>query len=137
MSLRLFVIFITYSNKSTKIIYLTSIDLYLITVITDSQLYRFQVNALLMFDAVTVYAKALRGIGGTKAIMAEPNNCANRSATGWSHGFRLINFMRVVSLQYTLGLANKVNVGKSNNRFRLEKRNEMKNYQFVERFPFF
>lgn len=50
-----------------------------------------------MFDAVTVYAKALRGIGGTKAIKAEPNSCANRTSTGWSHGFSLINFMRVVS----------------------------------------
>lgn len=50
-----------------------------------------------MFDAVTVYAKALRGIGGTNAVKAEPNTCANRSSTGWSHGFSLINFMRVVS----------------------------------------
>lgn len=81
-----------------SIIYLTSIDLYLITVTTNCLHYCFQVNALLMFDAVTVYAKALRGIGGTKAIMAEPNDCANRSATGWSRGFSLINFMRVVSL---------------------------------------
>jgi len=56
-----------------------------------------QVNALLMFDAVNVYAKALRGIGGTKAVKAEPNSCANRSSTGWSSGFSLINFMRVVS----------------------------------------
>jgi len=50
-----------------------------------------------MFDAVNVYARALRGIGGTKAIKAEPNSCANRSITGWSSGFSLINFMRVVS----------------------------------------
>lgn len=50
-----------------------------------------------MFDAVTVYAEALHGIGGTKAVKAEPNSCANRSSTSWSHGFRLINFMRVVS----------------------------------------
>jgi len=51
-----------------------------------------------MFDAVTVYAKALRGIGGTMAIKAEPNSCANRSRAGWSDGFGLINFMKVVSL---------------------------------------
>jgi len=50
-----------------------------------------------MFDAVNVYAKALRGIGGTKVIKAESNSCANRSSTGWSSGFSLINFMRVVS----------------------------------------
>jgi len=59
-----------------------------------------QVNALLMFDAVNVYAKALRGIGGTKAIKAEPNSCTNLSSTGWSSGFALINFMRVVSHYY-------------------------------------
>lgn len=49
-----------------------------------------------MFDAVSVYARALRGIGGTKAVKAEPNSCANISSTGWSSGFGLINFMKVV-----------------------------------------
>lgn len=60
-----------------------------------------QVHALLMFDAVNVYAKALRGIGGSKSIKAEPNSCANRSTTGWSSGFRLINYMRIVSNCFT------------------------------------
>lgn len=49
-----------------------------------------------MFDAVKVYAEALRGIGGTKSIKAEPNSCTNRSSTGWSNGFGFINFMKVV-----------------------------------------
>lgn len=68
---------------------------YLILYLTTSK--HNQVNALLMFDAVNVYAKALRGIGGTKVIKTESNSCANRSSTGWSSGFGLINFMRVVS----------------------------------------
>lgn len=50
-----------------------------------------------MFDAVNVYAQALRGIGGSKAIKAEPNSCTNRSSTGWTSGFGLINFMKIVS----------------------------------------
>jgi hypothetical protein len=56
------------------------------------------VDALLMFDAVNVYAKALRGIGGTKTIKAEPNSCSNRSSASWSYGYGLINYMRVVSV---------------------------------------
>lgn len=50
-----------------------------------------------MFDAVNAYAQALRGIGGSKKIKVESNSCTNRSNTGWSSGFGLINFMKIVS----------------------------------------
>lgn len=56
----------------------------------------FQVNALLMFDAVNMYAQALHGVGGTKTIKTQSNSCTNRSSTSWSEGFKLINFIRVV-----------------------------------------
>lgn len=76
-----------------KIIY----TIYLVRSKLNELVKHFQVNALLMFDAVNMYAQTLRGLGGTKIIHAEPNSCANRSISGWSSGFGLINFMRVVS----------------------------------------
>ncbi|XP_050427758.1 glutamate receptor ionotropic, kainate 2-like [Adelges cooleyi] len=62
------------------------------------------VNALLLYDAVNVYAKALHGLGGTNAIKAEPNSCLDRNMTGWSSGYGLINFMRVVETEGLTGI---------------------------------
>jgi len=97
-----------FKAENITVIYLyIHLSLLLTTYIVNGNVYEIsrcsKVHALLMFDAVNVYAKALRGIGGTKSIKAEPNSCANRSTTGWSSGFRLVNYMRVVSRLKIIG----------------------------------
>jgi len=57
---------------------------------------KLTVNAILIYDAVNVYAKALKGLGMTNKIITEPLQCTNSPFIPWSNGFKLINFMRVV-----------------------------------------
>lgn len=61
------------------------------------QVDQLTVDAILMYDAVNVYANALKGLYMTSKIIAEPLQCMNSPFVSWSHGFKLINFMRVVS----------------------------------------
>lgn len=61
---------------------------------------KLTVKAILIYDAVNVFAKALQGLSANN-ITAERLQCTNSPFTSWSHGFKLINFMRVVSY-YTL-----------------------------------
>lgn len=65
--------------------------------IAPLQAYKLTVNAILIYDAVNVYAKALEGLGKTK-VVAESLQCMNSPFISWSNGFKLINFMRVVSI---------------------------------------
>lgn len=67
--------------------------------IAPLQAHKLTVNAILIYDAVNVYAKALEGLGKTK-VVAEPLQCMNSPFISWSNGFKLIHFMRVVSLSY-------------------------------------
>lgn len=57
---------------------------------------KLTVNSILIYDAVNVYAKALKGLGMTNKIITEPLQCKNSPFIPWSNGFKLINFMRVV-----------------------------------------
>lgn len=58
---------------------------------------KLTVNAILIYDAVNVFAKALKGLGMTNKIITQPLKCMNAPFIPWSNGFKLINFMRVVS----------------------------------------
>lgn len=59
---------------------------------------KLTVNAILIYDALNVFAKALKGLGMTNKIITEPLQCMNSPFIPWSNGFKLINFMRVVSI---------------------------------------
>lgn len=61
---------------------------------------KLTVNAILLYDAVNVYAKALESLGTAKKITAQPLQCMNSPFTSWSNGFRLINFLRVVRTRF-------------------------------------
>lgn len=61
---------------------------------------KLTVNAMLIYDAVNVYARALKSIGTINKIVAEPLQCMNSPFTSWTNGFKLINFMRVVSISF-------------------------------------
>lgn len=63
--------------------------------IAPLQASKLTVNAILMYDAVNVYAKALEGLGKTNVI-AKSLQCMISPFVPWSNGFKLINFMRVV-----------------------------------------
>lgn len=58
------------------------------------------VSAMLMHDAVNVYARTVKGLGTSGKITAERLQCASAPFTPWSGGFKLMNFMRVVSIYY-------------------------------------
>lgn len=58
---------------------------------------KLTVKAILIYDAVNVFAKALQGLS-VNNITAEHLQCTNSPFISWSHGFKLINFMRVVSV---------------------------------------
>lgn len=58
---------------------------------------KLTVSSILMYDAVHVFANALKGLYMTSKIVAEPLQCMNSPFIPWSNGFKLINFMRVVS----------------------------------------
>ncbi|XP_050427756.1 glutamate receptor ionotropic, kainate 2-like isoform X3 [Adelges cooleyi] len=55
-------------------------------------------NAILIYDAVNMLAKALHGIGGTSKITADSLQCQNAPFTSWSKGFELINYMKVLEM---------------------------------------
>jgi len=59
---------------------------------------KLTVNAILIYDAVNVFAKALKGLSMTNEIVTEPLKCMNSPFIPWSNGFKLINFMRVVCI---------------------------------------
>lgn len=59
---------------------------------------KLTVNAILLYDAVNVFAKAMESLGTINKITAQPLQCMNSPFTSWSNGFRVINFLRVVSL---------------------------------------
>lgn len=59
---------------------------------------KLTVNSILIYDAVNVFAKALKGLGMINKIITEPLQCKNSPFIPWSNGFKLINFMRVVSM---------------------------------------
>lgn len=61
---------------------------------------KLTVNAMLIYDAVNVYARALNGTGKINKIMAEPLQCMNSPFTSWTNGYKLINYMRVVSIPF-------------------------------------
>lgn len=56
------------------------------------------VNSILIYDAVNTYARALRGLSTTNKIVAQSLQCMDSPFTTWSDGFKLINYMRVVSI---------------------------------------
>lgn len=59
---------------------------------------KLTVNAILIYDAVNVYAKALKGLSMKNEFITEPLQCMNSPFIPWSNGFKLINFMRVVRI---------------------------------------
>eukprot|EP00102_Acyrthosiphon_pisum_P020555 XP_016657765.1 PREDICTED: glutamate receptor ionotropic, kainate 1 [Acyrthosiphon pisum] len=65
---------------------------------------KLTVNAILIYDAVNVYAKALKGLGMTNKIITEPLQCTDSPFIPWSNGFKLINFMRVIETEGLTGL---------------------------------
>lgn len=58
---------------------------------------KLTVNSVLIYDAIHVFVQALKGLGMTKKIVTESLQCMNSPFTPWSNGFKLINFMRIVS----------------------------------------
>ncbi|XP_050526874.1 glutamate receptor ionotropic, kainate 2-like isoform X2 [Daktulosphaira vitifoliae] len=62
------------------------------------------VNALILYDAVNIFAKAVHGLGGTNKIISEPKNCSDHNSTGWSNGYALINYMRVIEAEGLSGV---------------------------------
>lgn len=58
---------------------------------------KLTLNAILMYDAIHVFAKALHSLGGNKKLVTEYLKCMGSPFTSWSNGYKLINFMRVVS----------------------------------------
>lgn len=58
---------------------------------------KMTVSAILIYDAVNVFANALKGLGLVNKITSEPLQCMKLPFASWSNGFKLINFMRVVS----------------------------------------
>lgn len=54
-----------------------------------------------MYDAVYLFAKALHDLDASQQIDINPINCDSTVDT-FSHGFSLINYMRVVSPSITL-----------------------------------
>ncbi|XP_025421256.1 glutamate receptor ionotropic, kainate 2-like isoform X2 [Sipha flava] len=71
--------------------------------IAPLQAHKLTVNAILIYDAVNVYAKALEGLGKTR-VTAEPLQCKSSPFVSWSNGFKLIHFMRVIETEGLSGL---------------------------------
>lgn len=65
---------------------------------------KMTVGAILIYDAINVFANALKGLGMVNKINTEPLQCMKLPFTSWSNGFKLINFMRVVSKTFSLCL---------------------------------
>ncbi|XP_022163767.1 glutamate receptor ionotropic, kainate 2-like [Myzus persicae] len=65
---------------------------------------KLTVNSILIYDAVNVFAKALKGLGMINKIITEPLQCKNSPFIPWSNGFKLINFMRVIETEGLTGL---------------------------------
>lgn len=61
---------------------------------------KLTVSAILIYDAVNVYARALKGISMINKTVTEPLKCMNSPFTSWTNGFKLINFMRVVNIPF-------------------------------------
>lgn len=51
----------------------------------------------LMYDAVHLFAKALHDLDTSQQIDIHPLNCDTQDT--WPHGYSLINYMKVVSIQ--------------------------------------
>lgn len=68
------------------------------------QVDKLTINSILLYDAVNVFARTLKGLGTSGKISTEPLQCMNAPFTSWSNGFKVINFMRVVSILFQLSL---------------------------------
>jgi glutamate receptor, ionotropic, invertebrate len=56
-----------------------------------------QTDVALMYDAVHLFARALHDLSSSQRIYIKALSCDKKDV--WSHGFNLINYMRVVSLE--------------------------------------
>ncbi|VVC31583.1 Ionotropic glutamate receptor, L-glutamate and glycine-binding domain,Receptor, ligand binding [Cinara cedri] len=65
---------------------------------------KLTINSILIYDAIHVFAQALKGLGMTKKIVTESLQCLNSPFTSWSNGFKLINFMRVIETDGLSGI---------------------------------
>lgn len=68
------------------------------------QVDKLTINSILIYDAVNVFARTLKGLSTSGKISTEPLKCMNSPFTSWSNGFKLINFMRVVSIPFRSSL---------------------------------
>lgn len=56
------------------------------------------VDSILIYDAINVFARTLQGLGTSNKVAAENLQCMNSPFASWSKGFKVMNFMRVVSI---------------------------------------
>jgi hypothetical protein len=55
-----------------------------------------------MYDAVHLFARALHDLASSQRINIRPLSCESRDT--WAHGYNLVNYMRVVSIEMSMFL---------------------------------
>lgn len=80
---------------------ITNIDLtpnYMIPVYPDKFVNSIGLQESLIYDAVMIYAKALKQLG-SEQIVTMPISC-NDPGTSWNKGYTIMNYMKNVSFKY-------------------------------------